>query len=90
MVVSTRYVYRAFANSGESLAGYIQRRRLEQICFYLRNPLWSHWTITKIALHWGFSSVPHFSRVFKEHFGQRPGEFRQRCASSGRLGAHAG
>lgn len=80
MGVSTRYVFRAFAGSEESLNEYIQRRRLEQVSFYLRNPLWSHWTITKIAMHWGFASVPHFSRVFKQHFGQRPGEFRRRCA----------
>ena len=28
--------------------------------------------------HWGFASVPHFSRVFKQHFGLAPGEFRQK------------
>jgi AraC-like DNA-binding protein len=78
--VSPRFVFRAFAGERESLADYVQRRRLEQISIYLKNPLWSHWTITQIAMHWGFASVPHFSRVFKGHFSETPGAFRRRHA----------
>lgn len=80
--LSTRYVFRAFAAGEESLTAYIQRRRLEQVAYYLSSPLWSHWTITQIALHWGFTSVPHFSRLFKQRYDFTPGEFR-------RLGANA-
>ena len=31
----------------------------------------------EIALRCGFKTVPHFSRVFKQHTGQTPGEFRK-------------
>ncbi len=79
MSVSTRYVFRAFAGQNESLTAYIQRRRLEQVSAYLRSPLWSHWTVTRIAMHWGFASVPHFTRVFKQLFGMTPGEFRRQA-----------
>jgi len=32
--------------------------------------------ITDIALSWGFNSPSHFSRVFREHTGKSPSEFR--------------
>ena len=75
--VSKRYIFRAFAGDSEPLAGYILRRRLEQVEYYLRSQLWSHWSITEIALHWGFRSVPHFSRVFRDRVGKTPGEYRR-------------
>jgi AraC-like DNA-binding protein len=80
MSVSTRYVFRAFSGESESLAAYIQRRRLEQVSIYLRSPLWSHWTVTRIAMHWGFASAPHFSRLFRQHFRMTPGEYRRQAA----------
>ena len=33
--------------------------------------------ITDIALSWGFCNLSHFSRVFREHTGTSPTEFRQ-------------
>ena len=32
--------------------------------------------ITEIALSCGFSNLSHFSRVFREHTGRSPSEFR--------------
>lgn len=80
--VSPRHVFRVFAEDEESLNAYIQRRRLEQSGYYLSSPLWSHWTITEVALHWGFTSVPHFSRLFKHRYSATPGEFRRRQLSA--------
>ena len=34
-------------------------------------------TITDIAFSWGFNNGTHFSRVFREHAGLSPSEFRQ-------------
>ncbi|WP_240941532.1 helix-turn-helix domain-containing protein [Paenibacillus sp. HB172176] len=30
-----------------------------------------------IAFRYGFSSVHHFSKMFKQHFGQPPSHFRK-------------
>ena len=75
--VSPRYLHRVFADENESLWGYILRRRLEECALQLRSPLWQGHTITKIAFAWGFSSMAHFSRSFKEHFGANPTDFRR-------------
>jgi AraC-like DNA-binding protein len=32
--------------------------------------------ITDIAVSWGFGNPSHFSRVFKEHTGASPSDFR--------------
>ena len=32
--------------------------------------------ITDVALSWGFGNLSHFSRVFREHTGVSPTEFR--------------
>jgi AraC-like DNA-binding protein len=37
--------------------------------------------ITDIALYWGFANLSHFSRVFREHKGMSPSEFRSRAPS---------
>ena len=33
--------------------------------------------ISEIAFAWGFNDLSHFGRVFREHFGMSPREFRQ-------------
>jgi AraC-like DNA-binding protein len=35
--------------------------------------------ITEIALSWGFTNLSHFSRVFRDHAGMSPSEFRHRA-----------
>jgi AraC-like DNA-binding protein len=37
-------------------------------------------SITHIAFEHGFNSLPHFSRVFRNHFGITPSELRLRAA----------
>ncbi|NOZ42961.1 MAG: helix-turn-helix domain-containing protein, partial [Alphaproteobacteria bacterium] len=34
-----------------------------------------------IAFVWGFNSMTHFSRVFKERYGASPRCFRHNCAN---------
>lgn len=58
---------------------YIRSRRLakarELLCF-------SQASVTQIAEHTGFKSVHYFSRVFKEHEGISPGEYKKRLSRS--------
>jgi AraC family transcriptional regulator, positive regulator of tynA and feaB len=86
--VSPRYVRMIFAGENESLSGYILRRRLEESAQRLASVLWSGHTIAETASAWGFTSMAHFTRVFKEQFGLTPRQYRrQHLPSKG--GAHS-
>lgn len=73
---SRRHLYNAFAGEGESIAGYIQRLRLEACVRDLQQAA-SARPITEIAMTWGFGNPSHFSRVFRDHTGMSPSEFRR-------------
>jgi AraC-like DNA-binding protein len=73
---SRRHLYNAFAGEGESIAGYIQRQRLEACVRDLQQTGPLPRPITDIAVSWGFGNLSHFSRLFREHTGSSPREFR--------------
>ena len=75
---SKRHLYNAFAGDEDSLAGYIQRRRVAACVRELCENAKGARPITEIALSWGFSNLSHFSRVFRSHTGMSPSEFRLR------------
>jgi len=73
---SRRHLYNAFAGEGEAIAAYIQRLRVQACMRDLRRAGSRSRSITEIALSWGFGNLSHFSRVFREHTGNSPREFR--------------
>lgn len=73
---SKRHLHNAFANEDDSLAQHILRRRLQACMRDLKDPLQQQRTITDIAFSWGFNNGAHFSRVFREHTGLAPSDFR--------------
>lgn len=73
---SRRHLYNAFAGEGESIAAYIQRQRLEACVRDLQQAGPQARPITDIAVSWGFGNLSHFSRLFREHTGSSPSEFR--------------
>ena len=73
---SKRLLHKAFSEEDDTLAHHIQRRRLQACMRDLRNPALATRTITDIAFAWGFNSGAHFSRVFREHTGVSPSDFR--------------
>jgi len=75
--LSPRYTRMVFAPEGEGIADYIMRRRLEECASQLRNALWQGRSITDTAFTWGFSSMAHFTRAFKERFAVTPTEYRR-------------
>jgi AraC-like DNA-binding protein len=85
--LSARYTRMVFMAEGEGIADYILRRRLEECASQLRNALWQRSSITDTAFAWGFSSMAHFTRAFKERFAVTPSEYRRDPKNS--LG-HAG
>jgi AraC-like DNA-binding protein len=73
---SRRHLYNAFAGEGESIAAYIQRLRLQACIRDLQQASPHARPITDIALSWGFGNLSHFSRVFRDHTGKSPSEFK--------------
>jgi AraC-like DNA-binding protein len=67
--VSTRTLQWAFAADGESAAGYIRRRRLEEAGCVLAT---SGTSISEVAARWHFADSGHFSRTFKKQHGLTP------------------
>lgn len=76
--ISPRYLRMLFEGQSESIACYIQRRRLEECARQLANPLLQGRTITQIAFGTGFNTAAHFSRAFRDHYGVTPTEYRRR------------
>lgn len=76
--ISLRTLHALFEPTGESLGGFIRRRRLERA----RDELLTRpdAAITQVAFRWGFRSAAHFSRAFRAEFGVSPSELRERHA----------
>jgi AraC-like DNA-binding protein len=75
--VSRRYIRLLFAAENDSVTGYIRRRRLEECAWRLSQPLWQGRSVTSTASDWGFRSMAHFARAFKDQYGATPTAFRR-------------
>ena len=62
-----------------TLYAYIQQKKTEEAKRLLR---FTDQSISLIALHLGFSSQSHFTRVFRQMTGKTPGEFRVDAAAA--------
>ena len=74
---SKRHLYNAMVDEPYTLANYIQEQRLDACLYALEHANPAHHSITAIAMHWGFSNLSHFSRIFRARTGVSPREFRQ-------------
>ena len=80
---SKRHLHNAFASDEDTLASHIQRLRLEACMRELQHTGAQTHPVTAIALAWGFGNLSHFSRVFRDHTGFSPSEFRQLSVMGG-------
>jgi AraC family transcriptional regulator len=72
---SPYHFHRIFSTyTGETLYSFIKRLRLEKAASFLLDN--RYLPVTEIAEKCGFSSLPIFSRAFKEYFGMSATEFR--------------
>ncbi|HLV35808.1 MAG TPA: AraC family transcriptional regulator [Spirillospora sp.] len=72
---SVPHLHRIFtATTGESVASYVRRVRLERAGYKLRMGAVD---ITEVALAAGYDTHAAFSKAFRQHFGISPREFRQ-------------
>ena len=74
--ISPRYLHILFSGENETVSSYILRRRLEECAKQLTDVLWRRRTITEIAFGWGFNNATHFARVFRDHYGTSPRDYR--------------
>ncbi|UVK38775.1 AraC family transcriptional regulator [Mesorhizobium sp. AR10] len=73
--LSTAHFSRSFKQAfGEPPHAYIVRRRLEEACHLM---LTSSSALSEIALTVGFSDQAHLSKLFRDAFGQSPGNWRR-------------
>ena len=81
---SVPHFHRLFAAfTGESIAGYVRRVRMERAGRKLRMGAVD---ITEVALAAGYETHAAFSRAFKQQFGLSPSEFRRLgCGAATRL-----
>jgi AraC-like DNA-binding protein len=80
---SRRQLYNAFAEEPDGVAGYILRRRIEACRLALADRSQQMRSITDIAVAFGFSSMAHFSRVFRSQLGMPPSDYRRSLAGTG-------
>jgi AraC-like DNA-binding protein len=74
--VSVRRLSEVFQAEGTSVASKIRQLRLAGVASDLRNPQFAGWTVSAIAMRWGLNNMQHFSRIFREHYGITPREYR--------------
>ncbi|MEK5466319.1 response regulator [Paenibacillus sp. FSL R7-0210] len=60
--------------TGENLSDYLLRLRMEKAVFLLKD---SKYRVYEIANRLGYKNPTYFIKVFKEHFGVTPQEFRE-------------
>jgi AraC-like DNA-binding protein len=80
--ISLRYLHRIFSEQQLTVADWVRQQRLERCHLALSNPALAHYSITQIALQWGFTDAGHFGRLFRARYDISPRGFRQQ-----RLGA---
>jgi AraC-like DNA-binding protein len=75
--ITPRYLHHLFSSESETVTQYVQRRRLEECARALIAAPVRGGLVTEIAFDYGFNSLTHFGRVFRNQFGQTPSEYRR-------------
>lgn len=80
--ITPRYLHLLFEDVGTSVSTWVRERRLERCRDDIHCSVSTARTITDIAYGWGFNDLSHFSKAFKQQFGQSPRNYRKEVASS--------
>lgn len=73
--ISERHLYRVLAAHGMKFSQEVLSARLRRAALAVREPRMG--SLTDVALACGFTNPSHFSRVFRDHFGCSPSEYRR-------------
>ncbi|TQC51220.1 helix-turn-helix domain-containing protein [Rhodococcus sp. WS4] len=74
--ISVRHLQKLFEADGDTVSGWIRRRRLERCRRDLADPRFGDLPVSAIGARWGFADAAHFSRLFKSTHGSTPGAYR--------------
>lgn len=80
--ISIRALHALFEDVEESVAALVRRERLSRCFEDLQQP--NGGSVTSIAFRWGFCDAAHFSRVFKQTYGETPSAVRHAALSQAR------
>ena len=86
--ISLRYLHMLFQRSDMTVSGFILDSRLHVCKEALIDPAFQRLQISEIAFRWGFNSISHFCRTFRQRYGASPGDVR-RAAPTGTAGSDA-
>lgn len=78
--ISLRYLHMLFQRNDVTVSSFILNNRLRACKQALSDPAFARLQISEIAYRWGFNSMSHFCRTFKEKYGSSPGEIRREAA----------
>lgn len=74
---SPRSLQKLFAEDGTELHRHIRTVRIERATRALVDPLGAARPISRVAADFGYADAAHFARVFREHHGMSPSDFRR-------------
>lgn len=74
--ISTRHLHNVFRAAGTTVSATIRRERLHRCRRDLSDPLTTG-SVTAIANRWGFVDSAHFSRCYRNAFGESPTDTRR-------------
>lgn len=75
--LSASYLHRLFREESTPLMRYVWNQRLERARDMLRTSKQDRLRVDEVAWRCGFSSAAHFSRLFRQHYGFSPRQFRE-------------
>ncbi|HWL01937.1 MAG TPA: helix-turn-helix domain-containing protein [Microbacteriaceae bacterium] len=78
--VSTRSLQAIFQEHGTTISAWIRERRLAGVRRAIGDPVLAERSIGELAERWGFPDQAHFSRVFRQAFGESPKQWRARAS----------
>lgn len=76
--ISVSYFYRILKLASISAESYISASRLDKAHEFLASPRLRHCGIAELCYQCGFRHPAHFSRLFKQRFGETPRDYRAR------------
>jgi len=80
--LSPQYIRALFNGEQTTFADYVNELRLQQIYRQLSNPLFTNCSISTLAYDMGFNSLSWFNRAFKQRFGIKPTDVREKYSHS--------
>ncbi|WP_327276428.1 helix-turn-helix domain-containing protein [Streptomyces sp. NBC_01224] len=82
--ISVRYLHKLFQSDGTTVSTHIRQRRLAACRLDLGRLPNRRRSVAAVAQSWGFASPSHFSRLFRQAYGESPSEWQVSASVQGR------